>query len=199
MAGRIKQGRPLESTQREDVLQLCQPLCLCRQPIRRQGTITRALDDLADILIAVVEPFGDAPAFEIGDGFETGHFRVPGQFDVAGDGHGGQGQDEPVEQQEGDPLTPGEGGRHRWLADATTQHGIKHEGRDEDEEPALDGACHGELGRGAEQPLHRLVGEQDPQACHGGIGEHDVEHMCPGQRSLSHPRPRCHPGSVRQW
>lgn len=167
------------------------------------GTIeistAQTLYELVNILLVGSEPLGDALALEIRDGFETSHLLVACQFDVAGDGHGGQGQNEPVEQQEGDPLTPRKDRCAAGGVNATTQHGIKHEGRDEDKEPALDGACHGELGRGAEQPLHRLVGEQDPQACHGGIGEHDVEHMCPGQRSLSHPRPRCHPGSVRQW
>ncbi|MNQ78564.1 hypothetical protein D3C85_934790 [compost metagenome] len=201
LAGPVEEGRAIESPHRDE---LDQPLGLfigrpAPLPGEREGTITRVVEDLTKILFPVAQPLGDAPALEIGDGFKSGDLLVPGQPDVLGDGHYSQGQNEAVEQYDGQPLAPGEPGTGRGLTDAAAQHGIEHERGDEDKEPALDGAGQGELGRGAEEPLHRLVRQQDPQTCHGGIGEYHVEHVGSGQgRLLSHGVPRRHPDNARR-
>ncbi|MNE17139.1 hypothetical protein D3C80_1101110 [compost metagenome] len=100
LAGGVEEGRAIESPPRDELDQMCQLLCLFIGGSLRLGgrecPVAGVADDLAQILLPVAQPLGDAPALEIGDGLEACHLLVPGQADVLGDGHGGQGQNETV-------------------------------------------------------------------------------------------------------
>ncbi|MNZ83322.1 hypothetical protein D3C78_1020450 [compost metagenome] len=100
LAGGVEEGRAIESPPRDELDQMCQLLCLFIGGSLRLGgrerPVARVADDLAQILLPVAQPLGDAPALEIGDGLEACHLLVPGQADILGDGHGGQGQNETI-------------------------------------------------------------------------------------------------------